>query len=58
MNNIMIYQVRLECNNCSNHYNLKVPVDDEPVQFQQFKDWTCNKCKSGTLIVTSMKRVE
>ena len=51
----MIYQVKLECNNCPNHYNLKVPVDEEPVQFQQFKYWTCDKCKSGSLIVILWK---
>lgn len=60
MSNIMIYQLRLECDNryCDKHYNLKVPVKEEPELYGHFKDWKCKKCKSGSLIVTSKRLVE
>lgn len=38
-------------NNCSKHYNLKLPVDEEPELYQEFKDCKCNECKSGELII-------
>ncbi|MBZ2164498.1 hypothetical protein [Methanobacterium spitsbergense] len=58
MSNIMIYQLKLECNNCSKHYNLKLPVDEEPELYQEYKDWKCNECKSGELTIIYKKRIE
>ena len=57
MSNIMIYQLRLECTNpdCNHIYNLKVPVDEEPLLYKPFKEWKCGKCEKGKLIVVDKK---
>ncbi|MFA0834572.1 MAG: hypothetical protein ACC609_11260 [Methanobacterium formicicum] len=60
MSRKMIYQLRLECDNpdCNHIYNLKVPVNEEPPQYQPFKEWKCRMCGIGELIVTDMKKIE
>lgn len=60
MSNIKIYQLRLECDNldCQKIYNLKVPVEEEPLLYHPFKDWKCGKCEIGKLIVINTDRIE